>query len=99
MAALARAKRVNVFKDNFFIKGFCTMLVAVRTFGNVMLWHALVNEDGSDIKYHDPRVQTSCPQAVESLVTLSQLTTMRHVVGWWSHVKNFAGMWCLHRGY
>ncbi|KAL1846020.1 hypothetical protein Daus18300_014381 [Diaporthe australafricana] len=92
MAALIRAKRINVFKDNFHIKGFCSMLVAVKRLGDTMLWHALVNEDGSDIKYHDSRVQEIRPQTAEnSALLLSQLTSMRHVIGWWSHVKNYAG--------
>ncbi|RDW58293.1 hypothetical protein BP5796_12223 [Coleophoma crateriformis] len=90
MVALARSRRVTPFMENIFVKGFCTMLVAVKVVENVMLWHVLTNEDGSYIYYHDPRVPLIDLETDRSLAMLN-ITTMRHVVGWWSHVQSFAG--------
>lgn len=90
MASLTNASRINRFKSYIFIKGFCTMMVAMKRIGDTMLWHVLTNEDGSDIRYHDPRVQEISPET-DLTVQMSAIPAMRHVVGWWSHVKSYAG--------
>lgn len=90
LAALAGGNRINRFKEHVFIKGFCTMMVAMKRIGNMTLWHVLTNEDGSDIHYHDPRVQEISPQTDLTAETTAA-PAMRHVVGWWSHVKSYAG--------
>ncbi|KAK2615927.1 hypothetical protein N8I77_002648 [Diaporthe amygdali] len=91
MGLLARGRRISTFNSYLLIKGYRTMLVAVKAVSNVVLWHVLTKEGEGDIEYYDPRVQQLKPQT-DSMVPWSQLKNMKHVVGWCSHVKNNAGM-------
>jgi len=86
MAGLARTQRANTFNGNVFIKGFSTMLVPTNLGGNMLIWHLLYNKDGSRISYLDNAVAKSAN------VSISYLENARHVVGWCSEVKNYAGM-------
>jgi hypothetical protein len=86
MAGLARTQRANIFNGNVFIKGFSTMLVPISLSGDMLIWHLLYNKDGSRISYMDNTV------AHVANVSISYLENARHVVGWCSEVKNYAGI-------
>jgi hypothetical protein len=86
MAGLARTQRANTFNGTIFIKGFSTMLVPTNLSGDMLIWHLLYNKDGSRISYLDNTVA----HVVD--VSISYLENARHVVGWCSEVKNYAGM-------
>jgi hypothetical protein len=90
MAALAGAQRVTNFLGKIFIKGFCTMLIPTDRFDDMVIWHLLFHEDGRHISYNDPRICNLAGPSVDSLC-LSELENLRHIVGWCSNMKNYAG--------
>lgn len=53
LVALVPHSRIVPYMGKLFIKSFSTLLVAVQRVGNVILWHAIANKDGSYIYYHD----------------------------------------------
>lgn len=53
MAALLDEERVNTFRNRLYIKGINAMLVPTKRFDDIILWHLLLNEDGSHISYLD----------------------------------------------
>lgn len=85
MAGLARAQRANNFNGKLFIKGFSTMLIPTRHSGGLLFWHLLYNKDGNRISY----LENTVPHAEN--VNASDLEKARHVVGWCSNVRNYAG--------
>ena len=85
MAGLARTRRINTFNGKLFIKGFSTMLVPTRHSGDLLIWHLLYNKNGSRISYLDNTV------ASPGNANAFDLETTRHIVGWCSEVKYYAG--------
>ncbi|KAF5607433.1 Pfs domain-containing protein [Fusarium pseudoanthophilum] len=85
MAELARADRVDQFNDKVYIKGFSTMLVPTRQFKEVIYWHLIYKEDGSRISYLDDDLDW------DALAGFPDLTTHRHVLGWCSEARFYAG--------
>jgi hypothetical protein len=85
-AGLARTQRVTTFNDKVFLKGFSTMLIASQLCGDMLIWHFLYNESGSRISYLDSDVEYVASDSI------SNLENARHVVGWCSSVKSYAGM-------
>jgi hypothetical protein len=85
IVALAQTKWVDTFDGKLFIKGFSTMLVPTKRSGDILIWHHLFHKDGSRISYLDANLLH-----VES-VSSSTLEQVRHVVGWHSDVKSYAG--------
>ncbi|KAH8803460.1 hypothetical protein F5884DRAFT_712243 [Xylogone sp. PMI_703] len=90
MAALAHAQRVTIFGGKLFIKGFCTMLILTKYVEDMVIWHMIFNEDGSHISYVDPRIRNILGAYPESVDVLD-LERARHVIGWCSNVKSYAG--------
>ena len=90
IAALANAQRVTRFQEQLIIKGFSTLLVAVKEVQNTMVWHLLYNADGSHISYTDPRVRYAVGTNLEPTSTPA-LETSRHILGWCSNVNNYVG--------
>jgi hypothetical protein len=66
------------------------MLIPTDRMDNTVIWHLLFNEDGSHISYNDLRIRNLARPSVESL-RLSELENLRHIVGWCSNMKNYAG--------
>lgn len=90
MAALAQARRITTFGGKLFIKGFNTMLVPTRCVNDMVIWHMVFNNDGSNISYEDPRVskiQGLYPRGI----SVFNLETARHVLGWCSNAENYTG--------
>jgi hypothetical protein len=85
MAGLAQTQRANTFNGKLFIKGFSTMLIPTRHSGDLILWHLLYNKDGNRISYLDNTVRHA------ENVSAFNLENTRHVVGWCSEVRNYAG--------
>ncbi|OAR00420.1 hypothetical protein LLEC1_05098 [Akanthomyces lecanii] len=83
MAELGGSQRVTKWNDKIFIKGFSTMLVAIKSVGNILVWHYLYSQPGTRISYMD------CTQPVES-VNMARLRSFRHVIGWCS-----SSMYCV----
>lgn len=85
MATLAGSERLSEFSGRTYIKGYSAMVVATAVLTNIVVWHYCFNKQGERISYGDHTLQ-SCPQ-----VSMQQLTTSRHVVGWCSKCKVYAG--------
>lgn len=87
MAALAKTRTVDEFDGRVFIKGFATMLVPTKQVGDLLIWHLFYTDDGEGISYWhcwDAKVH-------HEEVEIFQLGNFRHVVGWCSNAKLFAG--------
>ena len=76
IARLADTERANEFDSKIFVKGFSAMLIATRIPRNVMVWHYLYNCTGERISYLDHSFQ------VFEDISLLELDTSRHIVGW-----------------
>lgn len=85
MAGLAQTQLVEIFHGKLFIKGFSTMLVPIKHCGDLLVWHLLCNKDGSRISYLDDTVDRA------ENISMSDLETSRHVVGWCWNVGVYAG--------
>lgn len=85
MAALAGSERLSEFSGRTYIKGYSAMVVATAVLTNTVVWHYCYNKQGGRIAYADHDLQ-SCPR-----VSMQQLTTSRHIVGWCSTCKVYAG--------
>ncbi|KAK5997703.1 Conidiophore development regulator abaB [Cladobotryum mycophilum] len=85
MAALVRTQRVDRFRESTYIKGFSTMLVLMKRVGDILCWHLLYKKDGSRISYLDDHLDK------ERYTGRSDLEGLRHVVGWCSEAKSYAG--------
>ena len=85
MAKLGGTQRANVFYGNLFIKGFSTMLIPTKQSEDLLVWHFLFNKDRKRISYLDVTI----PRAEN--VSVSILGKARHVIGWCSEIKNYAG--------
>lgn len=94
MAQLVNTRKISIFGGKILIKGYSTILVPTRKTGDCIFWHVVSNDDlHSDenyISYSDPRVATLL-QRYPSNLTLSDLETSRHILGWCGEVKNFTG--------
>ncbi|OXV07933.1 hypothetical protein Egran_04303 [Elaphomyces granulatus] len=85
VAGLAGSERANQFDGKVFIKGFSTMLIAVKITTDLLIWHYFYNSEGERISYLDHTLQ-----GVDD-ISLLQLDTARHVVGWCSDSMYYAG--------
>jgi hypothetical protein len=97
MTSLVQTRRIAVFDNRLFIKGFCTMLIPTKREEDLVIWHVLFNDDGSQIAYTDPRLnEIGIKRDMTDNLTFSDLETARHVVGWCSTVENHAGKFVQH---
>jgi hypothetical protein len=85
IAGLAGSERANEFDGKVFIKGFSTMLIATKITRDLLIWHYLYNREGGRISYLDHTFQDT------DNISLFQLDTARHVVGWCSQCLYYAG--------
>ncbi|PWY75544.1 hypothetical protein BO70DRAFT_295914 [Aspergillus heteromorphus CBS 117.55] len=85
MAKLAETKRVNSFAGNIYIKGFSTLLVPTGREENMIVWHLISTDDGRRVSY----VEGMKLSPVR--IHFSELKTSRHVLGWCSEMKFYAG--------
>jgi hypothetical protein len=85
IAGLAGSERAVEFNGRVFIKGFSTMLIAVRLVGDLLIWHYFFNNKGERISYLDHNLQDGQD------ISLLQLDGARHVVGWSPDCKYYAG--------
>jgi hypothetical protein len=85
MAELARARRVDIFDKQLFIKGFATMLVPTKMTKDLLIWHLLYTESGGRMSYLDNTV----PHAKD--VGMNDVAVRRHILGWCSDAKHYAG--------
>ncbi|KAK6507678.1 hypothetical protein TWF481_006101 [Arthrobotrys musiformis] len=86
MASLAQTKHIQVFDEKVFIKSFSTLLVPTKKSDDALIWHLLYNQNGERISYN-------CGMAIAhtETVTASELETTRHIIGWCSDARYYAG--------
>ncbi|KAF1949824.1 hypothetical protein CC80DRAFT_428143 [Byssothecium circinans] len=87
MATLAQAKRVTLYDGKMYAKGFSTVLFPTQKSEDIISWHLLYNEDRKRLSYNDSRIEDT---SIGDL-TFKDLETSRHIVGWTSSAKTFAG--------
>ncbi|KAF5984602.1 Pfs domain-containing protein [Fusarium coicis] len=87
MAGLAQADQIHAFGDNFYIKGYCTMLVPTRRSSDIQYWHLIHRTDGGRLS-HFPDDMTE-ERYVGSMKDLDQF---RHILGWCSEAESLLGM-------
>ena len=85
IAGLLGAKRAHIFSDVVFIKGYSAMLVPSKQSDGLLVWHVFHNADGSRISYLD----NDLPPLQD--FGFWNLQAFRHVVGWCSSAKSYAG--------
>lgn len=85
LAGLARTCRIDTFNHKLYIKGFSTMLVPTTRDKDILCWHLIFNKDGNRISYLDDFLDQEQP------VGHLDLESVRHVVGWCSEAKLYAG--------
>ncbi|KIL83643.1 hypothetical protein FAVG1_13126 [Fusarium avenaceum] len=85
MAGLVQTQRVDQFDNKIYIKGFAMMLVPSQRIEDILHWHLVYNKDGSRISYLDDNLDQ------EKYITRLNLEDFRHVLGWCSEVKFYAG--------
>ncbi|KAL8365007.1 hypothetical protein RB595_004020 [Gaeumannomyces hyphopodioides] len=85
MARMVRADHVTPFGSTWYLKGFSSMLALTESRDDVLLWHHIYDRDGDHVSYSDHTANSPMDIAV------SQLQNARHVVGWCSDVKLYAG--------
>jgi hypothetical protein len=85
MAGLAHTQRLDMFKEKTYIKGFSTMLFPTKKNKDIICWHLIYNKNGDRISYlDDDRNQEECIGQID-------LENYRHVLGWCSEAKVYAG--------
>jgi hypothetical protein len=85
LAGLVGASQVVGIQGKVVLKGFATMLVAVKRLGDLLIWHFLFDEEGKRISYLDFALKEACDMNVH------QLDDVRHVVGWSRDSSYYAG--------
>lgn len=88
LADLAQATQVDVFSDKLLIKGFSSLLIPTEYIRdqNQMMWHLRYNVHGDRISYLDGI------GAHVRHITLADLESSRHILGWCSDAQFHAGM-------
>ncbi|KAE8137306.1 hypothetical protein BDV38DRAFT_88339 [Aspergillus pseudotamarii] len=85
MARLAGTQRINLYAGKIFIKGFSKLLLPTGHEEDVVMWHLISSEDGNRVSYLDG--MRLCPIQIH----LSDLKKSRHILGWCSEMKFYAG--------
>jgi hypothetical protein len=86
LAALTRTRYIDTFNSKIFVKGFSSMLVPTKRFGDTLIWHLLYNDRYDDrISYLDCGVE-------HTDIQIPDLERVRHVVGWCSEAVYNVGM-------
>ncbi|TPR11848.1 Fungal specific transcription factor domain family protein [Aspergillus niger] len=87
LAGLAQAEQVDIFSDKLFIKGFSSLLIPTKYIRDQdqMIWHLRYNVHGDRISYLDGI------EAHVGHITLADLESSRHILGWCSDAKCYAG--------
>jgi hypothetical protein len=85
MAVLCKTNHVNSFAGGVFIKGFSTIVVPTMYRDDLIMWHLLFNSSGDRISYN--QAASLCATNVSTY----DLQNARHILGWCSEMKLYAG--------
>ncbi|KAK8001318.1 nucleoside phosphorylase [Apiospora marii] len=81
MADLARSRKISNFGGRLMIKGFSTALIPTAMSDGCIFWHAVTSPDGDYLSFSDSRIKDHICSYPSGL-TISDLVTSRHIVGW-----------------
>ncbi|KAF4470088.1 pfs domain [Fusarium albosuccineum] len=85
MSGLTQCPRINKYLGRHFLKGFSTALFPTKKLDDAILWHLDFSTDGSRLAY--PNLDE-----MDNLdMDIGELAAGRHIVGWCSEAKFFAG--------
>lgn len=87
VTTLAGSNRVHEFHGKAFIKGFSTMVIATKKIGDLVVWHYFYNADRGKLSHLDHTLGDD----LNGSISISQLESSRHVVGWCSDCRVYAG--------
>lgn len=90
MVQLTNARNISIFSGYILIKGYSTILVPTGQRGGLLFWHMVFNEDGNYISYTDAQVKRLLQEYPKNL-TVNDLETSRHILGWCANVRNYTG--------
>lgn len=90
MSLLIDSPEVFQVAETRILKGFCSLLVAVEVTGDLVMWHLLFNSSGERISCFDSRLEGMDMSRAADL-SLQDLESRRHVVGWCGDVKEYSG--------
>jgi hypothetical protein len=85
LAGLVGASQAVGIQGKVVLKGFTTILVAVRRLSDLLIWHFLFDKEGKRISYLDVALEEACDMDVH------HLDKVRHVVGWSRNSSYYAG--------
>ncbi|KAK3951116.1 hypothetical protein QBC32DRAFT_170328 [Pseudoneurospora amorphoporcata] len=88
MASLVQAPRLTQYAGRQYLKGFSSMLVAVKKTDGIVLWHHYYNPSGGRVSYSDAasRESPDCQQ-----ISIEDILAARHIIGWCNHAQFRAG--------
>ncbi|KFH48915.1 hypothetical protein ACRE_002250 [Hapsidospora chrysogenum ATCC 11550] len=91
MAFLLRSEHFVQWGKRIILKGFSSMVVAIRATAGVVVWHLFSSPSPDErISYTDPRVETLSVDAHKGL-SLRDLETHRHIIGWCASAMDLCG--------
>lgn len=92
MAFLLRSQTLVQWGERIVLKGFSSMVVATLATAGVVVWHLLSSRSPDErISYTDPKVEALSVDTHKGL-SLKDLETHRHIVGWCAHATDVCGM-------
>ena len=87
MTCLGAAPWAMEFNQMLFLKGFSSLFAPMIVIGQSVVWHFLLQADGSRISYN----QGLALESVSTSLSVSSLQDRRHFVGWTSPASIVAG--------
>lgn len=90
MALLVDSDTIFRVGERLILKGFCSLLVAVEATKDLIIWHLLFNPSGERISFCDARI-AGLSGIATSDISLKDLESRRHIVGWCRDVKEYSG--------
>ena len=87
MACLGAAPWVINFNQTLFLKGFCSLFVPMIQIGQSIIWHFLLQPEGTRISYN----QGLALEPVITGISWPSLDRCRHFVGWTPTASILAG--------
>ncbi|KAK5745366.1 hypothetical protein LTR17_001527 [Elasticomyces elasticus] len=88
MARLGETPRVVLYDDVTILKGFSSLFAPTRCVGDSIVWHYLVNRNGSRISHNDGE---EASRGTNRAINSSTMETARHFVGWTANAEQMAG--------
>ncbi|KAL3451157.1 hypothetical protein BJX65DRAFT_235059 [Aspergillus insuetus] len=84
MAGLLGTDRINIFRNQIYIKAFAMMLFPTQHFDNIIVWHLLWS-DRDRVSYLKSR------GILKQNLSISDLESCRHIVGWCMDIRYIIG--------